>query len=265
MPTLRAPTPGVDDPYLYPDGHPGAGVLKNIPGLHDADLLARFERDASHVRLTSLLVGDVAFSHDLAGLKRVHHHIFQDVYEWAGRTRDETVTLDGERVSYPPGSRMIKPPTPEMLDRDPDVTPTLFSEAWLIDNVLDSALQKHGRALEQAHRGAGVTKDQWAEQTAKQIGEINYGSPLPRGEWTDHAGSRLTFGEALWSGVSFGRIGPSFMDAGISRCDGRETLAGFGRASCEKHASCPCARHRPGSVGQSTHKRGQYAPRQTHT
>ena len=39
---------------------------------------------------------------DAAHLKAVHRHLFQDVYEWAGHTRDERVPLsDGTVASEP--------------------------------------------------------------------------------------------------------------------------------------------------------------------
>jgi cell filamentation protein len=39
---------------------------------------------------------------DIAHLKAIHQHLFQDVYEWAGRTRDERVVLsDGTIASEP--------------------------------------------------------------------------------------------------------------------------------------------------------------------
>ncbi len=39
---------------------------------------------------------------DVAHLKAIHRHLFQDVYEWAGRTRDERVRLsDGSIASEP--------------------------------------------------------------------------------------------------------------------------------------------------------------------
>ena len=47
---------------------------------------------------------------DAAHLKAIHRHLFQDVYEWAGRTRDEQVrlsdgTIASEPLLYRPGSK----------------------------------------------------------------------------------------------------------------------------------------------------------------
>ena len=47
---------------------------------------------------------------DAAHFKAIHRHLFQDVYEWAGSTRDEQVrlsdgTLASEPLLYRPGSK----------------------------------------------------------------------------------------------------------------------------------------------------------------
>jgi cell filamentation protein len=45
---------------------------------------------------------------DAAHLKAIHRHLFQDVYEWAGRTRDEPVTLSDGTVATEPGLRKVE-------------------------------------------------------------------------------------------------------------------------------------------------------------
>ncbi len=41
------------------------------------------------------------FTLDMAGLKAIHKVLFSQIYEWAGQTRDETVTTEGERFTPP--------------------------------------------------------------------------------------------------------------------------------------------------------------------
>lgn len=60
------------DPYILP----GSAVLKNIPGLDEAEQLAAFERNAVAWRSLSLPTGH----YDVAHLKAIHKHLFQDVY-----------------------------------------------------------------------------------------------------------------------------------------------------------------------------------------
>jgi hypothetical protein len=61
---------------------------------------------------------------DAAHLKAIHHHLFQDVFEWSGRTRDERVALFDGTIATEPSLRKIDgsafvagPIIPEALDR----------------------------------------------------------------------------------------------------------------------------------------------------
>src|SRR5437588_8013537 len=74
---------GNSDPYLYP----GTNVLKNLRGLTDPKLLERFETRRSHRRIAELIDTPVPGGFDVAHLKAIHRHIFQDVYQWAGQFR----------------------------------------------------------------------------------------------------------------------------------------------------------------------------------
>ena len=57
------------DPYILP----GSAVLKNIPGLDEAEQLAAFERNAVAWRSLSIPTGH----YDVAHLKAIHKHLFQ--------------------------------------------------------------------------------------------------------------------------------------------------------------------------------------------
>ncbi len=82
---------GNSDPYLYP----GTNVLRNLRGLTDPGLLARFEARRTHLRLAELIDAPIAGSFDLAHLKAIHRYIFQDVYEWAGSFRTVNISKGG--------------------------------------------------------------------------------------------------------------------------------------------------------------------------
>jgi cell filamentation protein len=69
-----------DDPYCYK----GTFVLKNKAGLRDIDALRDFELEMSSLRAEEPLPTG---RFDPAHYKAVHHHLFQDVYRWAGRYR----------------------------------------------------------------------------------------------------------------------------------------------------------------------------------
>ena len=72
-----------DDPYVYP----GTSILRNLADIRDAGRLERFESDHCFVRLLELYENPVPPGFDLNHLKRIHHHLFQDVYAWAGEFR----------------------------------------------------------------------------------------------------------------------------------------------------------------------------------
>jgi fido (protein-threonine AMPylation protein) len=71
------------DPYLYP----GTQTLENRPGLRDAQQLEAFERTTTGERLHELHERPLPGNFDVAHLKAIHRHIFQDVYLWAGEFR----------------------------------------------------------------------------------------------------------------------------------------------------------------------------------
>ena len=70
-----------DRDYCYP---PDFTVLRNRLDIRDARTLDVAERQFVAQRLLEAVpAGDF----DLAHLKAIHHHLFQDIYEWAGAVR----------------------------------------------------------------------------------------------------------------------------------------------------------------------------------
>jgi len=84
----------VADPYCYP----GTTVLKNIPGIHDRAGLEEFEAAITAQRADEPLP---AGRLSVAQYKAIHHHLFQDVYAWAGRLRTVRMSKDGSAFCYP--------------------------------------------------------------------------------------------------------------------------------------------------------------------
>ena len=72
-----------DDVYCIP----GTAVLKNKAGITNQDLLDEYEGDFTAIRLLELAQNPVEGAFDLAHLCRIHAHLFQDVYDWAGEVR----------------------------------------------------------------------------------------------------------------------------------------------------------------------------------
>ena len=83
-----------NDPYCYAD----TSVLKNIPGIRNQADLERFESAIVKQRsLEALPSGKLSVSH----YRRVHHHLFQDVYRWAGRFRTVRTHKGSSTFCYP--------------------------------------------------------------------------------------------------------------------------------------------------------------------
>ena len=68
------------DPYCYP----GPSVLINRLGARDQSALEAFEAEATAERSSQEVPpGSLDYAHYLA----IHRHLFQDVYDWAGKVR----------------------------------------------------------------------------------------------------------------------------------------------------------------------------------
>lgn len=83
-----------DTRYCYP---PDYTVLKNRLSIRDADELDYFEREFVMQRIAE---GVPSGEFDLAHMKAIHRHLFQDVYEWAGELRTVEISKDGHRFQF---------------------------------------------------------------------------------------------------------------------------------------------------------------------
>jgi cell filamentation protein len=80
------------DPYVYP----GTNVLRNLRDIRDPDILNEFEADATSRRIRQLGHKPAAGALDTRHLQAIHHHIFQDVYSWAGEFRTVNISRSGQ-------------------------------------------------------------------------------------------------------------------------------------------------------------------------
>jgi cell filamentation protein len=84
----------VDDPYTYEN----STVLVNKLDLREQAELEAFEAEISSARADEPLPeGNLDFTH----YKAVHHHLFQDVYEWAGNARTVRMFKGGNPFCFP--------------------------------------------------------------------------------------------------------------------------------------------------------------------
>jgi cell filamentation protein len=84
----------IDDPYTYEN----STVLLNKLDLREQAELDAFEAEISSARADEPLPeGNLDFTH----YKAVHHHLFQDVYEWAGNSRTVRMFKGGNPFCFP--------------------------------------------------------------------------------------------------------------------------------------------------------------------
>jgi cell filamentation protein len=84
----------VDPKYTYIDFH--TGVLKNLQGITDSDVLLFFESSAVTKRLQELNENPIMIKGTVS-LLEIHKYLFQDVYAWAGKQRTVDISKDGKQ------------------------------------------------------------------------------------------------------------------------------------------------------------------------
>ncbi|WP_065755405.1 Fic/DOC family protein [Bradyrhizobium paxllaeri] len=84
----------IEDPYTYKN----STVLVNKLDLRSQDELDAFEAEISSARAEEPLPDG---SMDFAHYKAIHHHLFQDVYQWAGQVRTVRIAKGGNPFCFP--------------------------------------------------------------------------------------------------------------------------------------------------------------------
>lgn len=140
------------------------GVLKNKLGATDEDGLAVLEADSVKRRLVEVELepppeGDFDAEH----LKAIHRHLFQDVYEWAGRSRDEHVTLSDGTVATEP------------------ILSKAEGQPFLVGPAIPAALDDISTQLREANNLRGLPRKEFAESAADVMIELNDVHPFREG------------------------------------------------------------------------------------
>lgn len=82
------------DPLCYTGTH----ILKNKQGYRDQAALDEFEAAMFEERAAEPLPsGNLDYAH----YRNIHHHLFQDVYDWAGEPRTVRIAKGGNWFCYP--------------------------------------------------------------------------------------------------------------------------------------------------------------------
>ncbi|NKC05369.1 hypothetical protein HED55_26325 [Ochrobactrum haematophilum] len=95
-------------------------------------------------------------------MKAIHGHIFQDIYEWAGHTRNESPVVDGQRGNQLAICRKAEPRS---------YTARVSRWAWM------KPLDRSG--IPKFLRGSSV--ERFAEIAGKVLAELNYVHPFREG------------------------------------------------------------------------------------
>jgi cell filamentation protein, protein adenylyltransferase len=167
-----------DDPYVYP----GTSVLRNRLGITDPVFLDRQERSLV-VQRSRGLVPRGAF--DLAHLRAIHRHLFQDVYDWAGELRTVEISKGRQQFQF-----------------------RKFIGTGMAD--------VHGR-LVRARFLQGLAAAEFAEQVAVIIGDINYIHPFREGNGRTQLQYLKQFAVQAGHPIDLARIdGPKWIAASMA-------------------------------------------------
>lgn len=87
---------GAQDPYVYP----GTDTLRNLLDIRNDKELAQRERLSTGVRANEARSLNFPITPD--GFRALHKHLFQDLYDWAGRDRQAKLSKDGSLFAHAP-------------------------------------------------------------------------------------------------------------------------------------------------------------------
>lgn len=109
--------------YCYPD----TNILKNKLEISDFPLLKEAETQLTQLRLYKLQREPIEGRFSLAHLLKIHKYIFQDIYYFAGKIREETIIKGNTKFCE---SQFIKENLNNILNE-------LKTERYLIGNGID--------------------------------------------------------------------------------------------------------------------------------
>ncbi|HKS64546.1 MAG TPA: Fic family protein [Xanthobacteraceae bacterium] len=167
-----------EDPYVYP----GTSVLRNRFGLTDAADLDRVERLHTVNRGYEPIPRG---SFDLAHLRAIHRHLFQDIYEWAGELRTVEISKGRQQFQF-----------------------RKFIETGMAD--------VHGRLVRSRFLN-GLAAAPFAEAAAVIVGDINYIHPFREGNGRTQLQYLKQLAEQAGHRLDLGRIdGSRWLEASIA-------------------------------------------------
>jgi len=139
------------DPYCYP----GTDVLINKLGIKDAEILKERESALVAVRSLELIDHPIKGDFDLKHYQAIHKHLFQDVYEWAGKIRDVEISKS----------------VPEL---------GIDSQFWNYANI-QKEFDKQTQQLNKENHLKNLSPDDFAKRLAHYFGNTNEIHPMREG------------------------------------------------------------------------------------
>jgi cell filamentation protein len=142
----------------------GTHTVKNTFGVTDYDEFERIEAAIVKARYTEIAAGSGPTGQFDGGLiKAFHRHLFQDVYEWAGRTRDERVALSDGTVATMPTMRKAE------------------GKLFTVGPAIPVALDAIGEKLRARSYLRSLRREEFAKQAGDIMAEINTVHPFREG------------------------------------------------------------------------------------
>ena len=137
---------------VEPEFYPNSSTFVNLLGITDSDLLRSREADFTGIRLIELFQQPTLIeqSFDFKHLKSIHHHLFQDLYIWAGKPRSYDVKKGAD--IFTPADQLGK-----------------------YDNTVFE------RSISYANSSVKPTLEESAKKLASCLGIINIYHPFPEG------------------------------------------------------------------------------------
>lgn len=176
----------VEDPYCYP----GTTVLRNKLRLENQTQLDSFEAEITAQRAEEALpAGRLTYSH----YRAIHRHLFQDVYDWAGRIRTVRISKGGSTFCFP-----------ESIHRE---------------------MSKLFRMLADKRHFRNTTANEFAEKAAHFLAELNAIHPFREGNGRTQLTFLLLLAETAGHPLAMDRLDPDeIMQAMIESFGGSENL-----------------------------------------
>lgn len=152
----------IDPDYKYTNKN---GVLHNLANIEDEKILLAYESLKVSKRVEELFENPIKIK-DSNSLLIIHHHLFQDVYEWAGKVRTVNISkggkpfFDGDRfyIAFQYIDTLI---TEYRAIRKTNNQELAFRLAEILDNVnyLHPFREGNGRAQREFLRLLALEKD----------------------------------------------------------------------------------------------------------